>query len=675
MFSEFIAVCCLLPASLVCLGLPAEWLRLAGKKEFCDTVVERGRTRLRRSSSFLHNYGVYYPYLLALAIRRYGGLCSLLGIFASLRKQGLSLREFKEMAVGRLGGEPACSLAAYRRWIERFDTLTETTELYIRDDIASWKGHPRISVLMPVYNTRPAHLQQALNSILNQLYPHWELCIADDCSPNPKIRKILEDYQQRDERIKVCFRTENGRICAASNTALDLCTGDFTALMDHDGVLPGHALYHVAKTILQHPEVHIVYSDEDRLNSDGSRYGPYFKCGWNEDLLLSQNYIGHLGVYRTSLLKEIGGFQMGCEGAQDYDLLLRCVERSHRHQIIHIPKILYHCQFQYSPADSDRCTPVRQHCVQAYLDRKKIAATVVEGFAGWNRVIYALPEPLPGVSCIVPFRDQAAMTEQCVEGLLSTDYDNLEILLVDNGSTQPEALALYERYTQHPRVRIIRWDRPFNYSEINNMAALQATGDYLALINNDVRVIKPDWLKIMVSHAAQPQVGAVGAKLLFADGTIQHAGVGLGLGRAGVAGHLYYRQPAETRMHFDQAQATQQITAVTGACLVLQKQKYFEVGAMNESELRVVYNDVDLCLKLHSSGYKNIYSPYAVLHHLESISRGYDVTKKKQKRFEKETEYMKRTWKEVLVRDMFINPNISKISPWFECVKDSECIY
>jgi O-antigen biosynthesis protein len=552
---------------------------------------------------------------------------------------------------------------SYNSWIARYDTISAEEREAMFAEMTSWQAAPVISVLMPVYNPRPEHLAAAIASVCDQIYPHWELCIADDACTDAAVLTVLEGALQKDSRIRVKRRTTNGHICAASNTALDMARGTFVALMDHDDILPAHALFHVAREIVACPEAAIIYSDEDQLGPDGKRYSPHFKPDWNEELLLAQNYINHLGVYRTALVRESGGFREGFEGSQDHDLVLRCALRSREEHIRHIPRILYHWrQFGGSRSFSDtylaRCEAARVRAVSDYLAAKGIKAKVERGFSGFTRVRYSLPHPRPLVSLIVPTRDQAGLTRQCLNGLLQrTDYEPLEILLVDNGSTEKDSLALCEEVAQDARVRVLRYPHKFNYSAINNFAVRRAAGEIIGLINNDIDVIEPHWLQEMVAHAVRSHVGAVGAKLLYPDGTIQHAGTICGLG--GPAAHAFRRLPADSSRQFGRAQLAQWISAVTAACLVVERRKYEAVGGLNETGLPVAFNDVDLCLKLLHAGLKNVYTPYASLYHLESVSRGADATPEKQARFQGEVEFMLRTWGQFLSRDPFYNPNLT----------------
>lgn len=550
---------------------------------------------------------------------------------------------------------------SYSDWQEIFEKLTPYELSAIKKQIQALQNPPLISILMPVYNPDPDLLQEAIDSVRNQIYPHWELCIADDASPNPQIRSILENYLRTDSRIRVTFRTENGNICASSNSALELCTGMYTALMDHDDLLPETALYFVVMEVLHHPDAMLIYSDEDHISLQKKRYSPYFKPDYDEVLILAQNYISHLGVYRTSLLQKIGGFRPGYEGSQDHDLVLRCALAVHPEQIRHIPRILYHWRNNmksFSNTTMERCEKARRQAVADYLEAQGYDATVTRGRFGFNEVTYRLKK-LPLVSCIIPARNHAELTRACLDGLLHrTDYAPLEIILVDNGSTDEDAIQLCKLFSHHQKVRVIHWNKPFNYSEINNMAAREAHGDIFAFLNNDSKIIHPDWLYRLVTYAVQPKIGAVGPKLLYANKTIQHAGVVCGIN--GVAGHVGRGLMQYTGELSGQFQLPRRVTIVTGACLIVRKELFFHFGGFDEKFLKVAFNDVDFCLKVHKGGFHNIYVGDVELYHLESISRGHDDTPEKQARFTNEINVIKERWKNQIACDPFYSPQYSR---------------
>lgn len=550
----------------------------------------------------------------------------------------------------------------YAEWIRRYDTLTDETRETMRARIDAFVHKPLISVVMPTYNTKPEWLIEAIESVRTQIYPNWELCIADDASTNPSIHPILERYTKEDPRIKVIFREKNGHISAASNSALELADGEWIALMDHDDLLAEHALFWVVDAINQRPDIRLIYSDEDKIDEAGKRSAPYFKCDWNVDLFYSHNLITHLGVYRKDLLHDIGGFRKGLEGAQDYDLALRCIELIEPKQIHHVPRVLYHWRMHAeSTAQSADAKPYAmlagERAINEHFQRENIDAKVEHIDHGY-RVRYALPENPPLVSLIIPTRNGLKLIKQCIESILAkTTYHNYEILIVDNGSDDPATLGYFDALKAEARVTVLRDDRPFNYSALNNAAVKSARGTVLGLLNNDMEIISQDWLSEMVSIALQPQVGAVGARLWYPNDTLQHGGVILGIG--GWAGHAHKGFPHGHPGYAGRMSLISGFSAVTGACLVVRKELYEELGGLNEPDLQTACNDVDFCLRVRGAGYRNVWTPYAELYHHESATRGYENTPEKQARFAREVQYMKQRWGDFLLNDPAYSPNLT----------------
>ena len=551
----------------------------------------------------------------------------------------------------------------YAAWIKRYDTLHMADRRKIRAHINHFVKRPRISILMPVYNPSADHLRRAIESVRDQLYPEWELCIVDDASSEPHVRSILSRYEKQDSRIKVQFRHENGGIAATSNDALRLATGDFIALLDHDDELVPSALYFVAHEINQHPDARLIYSDEDKLNLMNERTNAHFKSDWNWQLFLAQNFFSHLGVFEAKLMKELG-FRSGFEGSQDYDLVLRCVEKIKPDEIRHIPRVLYHWRMSaqsaalnYGAKPNARNAAIK--AVQEHLDRQGIASEVLpSGDEDFRRVRYKLPDEKPKVSIIIPTRDMVEFLRPCIESLLEkTTYSPFEIILIDNGSQDAGALEYLSELEGNPQIRILRDKQEFNYGRLNNLGVSQTDAEFVALLNNDLTVINPDWLDEMVSQGIQPKVGATGARLLYPDDTIQHAGVILGGG--GVAKHAHKGLPRDNHGYFCRAILAQELSAVTAACMLVRRSAYLEAGGFDEENLKVAFNDVDFCLRLRQRGYRIVYTPYAEFHHNESASRGLEDTVRKHERFTAEIQYMKDTWSEALLADPYYNPNLS----------------
>jgi GT2 family glycosyltransferase len=515
-------------------------------------------------------------------------------------------------------------------------------------------------------------LQAAIDSVRQQIYDNWELCIADDASTDAQVRPFLERLAREESRIKVTFRERNGHISACSNSALALATGEWCALLDQDDAFTADALAEVALEISRHPEAGLIYSDEDKIDEAGELSTPFFKPDWNAELFLGQNYINHLGVYRAELLRAIDGFREGFEGSQDYDLVLRCIERLRPEQIRHVPRVLYHWRMIGGSlaAVPDAKPYAREAARRAIADSQKRRKRDgrVEPCPENNeshRFVYALPTPEPLVSVIIPTRDRVELLEQCVESLRTkTDYQSLEIIVVDNGSTEESTHAFLRGAEAEGAIRVLRDERPFNYSQLNNSAAAIATGEFLLFLNNDTEADGPGWLTEMVSQAAQPNIGAVGARLWFPNGTLQHGGVVLGLG--GVAGHAFPYVPRGHPGYFNRAMLQQNISAVTGACLMVRKKVFDELGGFDEVNLGVTFNDIDFCLRLTERGYHNVWTPYANLIHHESASRGHQRTADEQAEFLKAAAFMQQRWGAQLMNDPFYNPNLSLDLPGFE---------
>jgi O-antigen biosynthesis protein len=523
---------------------------------------------------------------------------------------------------------------------------------------------PLISIIVPVYNPDAAFLRQAIASVLGQVYPHWELCLADDCSSKPYVKQILEEYQQQDSRIKVVFRQSNGHISHASNSALAVATGEYIALLDHDDLLAPHALSSVVELLNQHPEADFIYTDEDKVNGQNIHSDPYFKPDWCPDSFLSRMYTCHLGVYRRTLVHQVGNFRPGFEGSQDYDLVLRVTEQTA--QIFHIPDVLYHWRIhhQSTAAFADAKTyafDAGQKAIQEAIARRGEPGKVFSKpqFPGVYTIRYELKAPKL-VSVIIPTKDLADTLNVCLESIFEkTSYPHYEIIVIDNGSTEASTVECLESWSQREpeRFRSYPYDIPFNYSQINNYGVSQAQGDYLLFLNNDTEIISADWMEAMVEQAQRESIGAVGGLLLYPDDTVQHAGVVLGL--HDVAGHGHQNFAVGEAGYISQLVSTNNYSAVTAACLMCRREVFELVGGF-ETELAIAFNDIDFCLKLISQGYRNVYLPHVVLYHYESKSRGYENSPAKQARFAQEVAYMKQQWSEICDRDPCYNPNLSK---------------
>ena len=572
-------------------------------------------------------------------------------------------------------GFDVAELTSYERWVTTYDTLTNDRLSAQRESSRHLPRRPLISILVPVYNTPEKWLTKAIASVGEQTYSNWELCLADDASTAPHVRPLLEHYAAADPRIKVCFREKNGHISAASNSALELATGEFIALLDHDDELTPHALYEIAMAHNAHPTTDFFYSDEDKIDEEGHRHEPYFKPDFLPDLFLGQNYTSHLTVYRAALMRKAGAFRLGYEGSQDWDLALRVVSLMPDHsKIRHIPKILYHWRAipgSTALLSSEKNYPVKaaHRALTDHFARLKQPVELIPIPGDHWRVKYPLPTQPPLVSLLIPTRNGLKFLQRCVDSILEkTTYPNYEIVIIDNGSDDPATLAYLKSISDrtHPKLkalnsqlsaRILPYDAPFNYSAINNFAAKHANGTVLGLLNNDIEVIHADWLHEMVAQALRPRIGCVGAMLYYPNDTIQHAGVIIGLG--GVAGHAFRDFPRNTEGAFNRARLVQNYGAVTAACLVIRKSVFDQVGGLDEKSLAVAFNDVDFCLKVRAAGYLNLWTPFAELYHHESASRGVENTPEKHERFRGEVETMMQRWEKELKHDPAYNPNLT----------------
>jgi GT2 family glycosyltransferase len=550
----------------------------------------------------------------------------------------------------------------YEAWRRGHDVRADDLRR-MRDVIAMLAYRPRFSVLVPVYDTPEILLRAALESVFAQVYPDWELCIADDASAQPHVRRVLEEYAARDRRVRVAFRETNGHIAATSNTALAAATGDFVVLLDHDDLLAPNALFENALLLNAHPDADMIYSDEDKIDESGRRSSPYFKPDWSPDSFLARMYTSHLGVYRRELVRAIGGFREGFEGSQDYDLVLRLTERTDR--IHHIPQVLYHWRVHSGSTASGReqkgyAYEAATRALSEALERRGEPGRVEPNAAvpGLYTVRYAIRNP-GRVSIIIPTRDHGEDVDRCLTSIFAhPGYDDLEIVLLDNGSRDPDSLRVFGRWAESrpDQVKLVRYDAPFNFSAINNHAVRHANGAYLLFLNNDTEVITPDWLGAMVEHAQRPGTGAVGAKLLYDDGSVQHAGVVIGLG--GVAGHSHKHYEGDAPGYFYTLQTVNNYSAVTAACMMVRRAVFDEVGGFDE-QLAIAFNDVDFCLRVRAAGYYNVYLPHVELYHHESKSRGYEDTPEKIERFLGEQTVMLERWSTDRRPDPHYNPNLT----------------
>ena len=554
------------------------------------------------------------------------------------------------------------SLNDYKTWIVTNELNKALSENEIIKKIEGLSNKPLISIVCPVYNTKPEWLISCIDSVKNQEYTHWELILVDDASSNQSHFDVLKN--EADSKIKVIYLDKNSHISAASNVGIAEASGDYVLFLDHDDALAPNALLEICDVINGNPDAKIIYSDEDLISEAGERIIPHFKSDWNSELLRAHNYVTHLCCYDISLVKSLGGMRLGYEGAQDYDLILRASAVIDDKDIHHIPKVLYHWRMvegstALSSGAKSYATEAGLKALKDYVTSHNIDARVSHSDReNFYTLTYSLPSELPKVSIIIPTRDGMDVLKPCIDTLLSvTDYDNYEIIILDNGSKKPETLCYLKDLSLKPNIKIVRDEGEFNYSRINNLAVSHASGEFICLLNNDIEIIEKDWLAEMVSIGIQQDVGCVGAKLLYPDGTIQHAGVILGLG--GYAAHSHRGINGNDAGYFCRAQLRQQLSAVTGACLLIRREIFDQVGGLDEG-FQVAYNDVDFCLRVQALGYRNIYTPFATLIHHESKTRGEDTSSKKAKRFDQEKSLLLTRWSESIQNDPFYNLNLTR---------------
>ena len=536
---------------------------------------------------------------------------------------------------------------AYNSW---FDLQKKITE-YKR-----FKYNPLISVIIPTYNVSKELLSECIDSVLNQSYSNFEICIADDNSTFGETIETLKEYEKND-KVKVVYRKENGMISKASNSALDIADGEFIVLLDNDDLIEKDALYYIVEVLNKDKSIDMIYTDEDKLDFNGRKMEPHFKPDYSPDTLMSVNYICHLCCMRKSIVDKLGGFRSEFDGSQDYDLFLRFTDVTDK--IYHIRKVLYHWrQTKTSTAgymgNKSYAYIAGKKALEDSLKRRNIKGTVLENpRVSTYLVKYDNNNPL--VSIIIPIKDKAKMTKRCIDSLYEKNtYKNFEIILVDNNSCEEETFKMLDQYKKRDNFKVIRLECEFNYSHINNEAVKHARGDYLLFLNNDTEVIDSDFIEWMVGYASLSHVGCVGIKLLYPDKLVQHAGVVLGYG--GVAGHIYVTASNNDNGLFGRLCMPYDYTAVTAACLMIDKNKFNEVKGFDEN-LKVALNDVDLNLKVLDNGYFNVCLSNITMFHYESKSRGYEASKEKHERFLSEQEYMKNKWGEKLDEDKFFSKN------------------
>ena len=525
-----------------------------------------------------------------------------------------------------------------------------------------FENGPCFSIAVPLYQTKEKYLREMIESVQAQTYTNWELCLADGSGREHSLQSVVGEYIAKDKRIKYCLLDSNEGIAGNTNEALKMADGDFVVLTDHDDLLSPEALYQCAKAVQKEPQTDVIYSDEDKVDMSGKKFfEPHFKSDYNIDLLCTMNYICHLFVVRKDVMERAGLFESCYDGAQDHDFILRCTEKAEH--IVHIPKVLYHwrCHAQSTSENPEsKLYAFENGCkaVKAHYDRIGIPAEVEQGpFYGMYRTHYLWKEQ-PLVSILIPNKDHVADLKKCMDSIEEkSTYRNFEFIIVENNSTEEETFAYYKEIEKRDNVRVLYYKEEFNYSRINNFGAKEANGEYVLLLNNDTEMIEPDSIKEMLDVCMRPEVGIVGAKLIFEDNTIQHAGVIIGFG--GVAGHAFIGQDRDDNGYFSRIISVQDLSAVTAACLMVRRSVFDEVEGLNE-EFKVAFNDIDFCLKVRKAGYLVVYNPYAQFYHYESKSRGQEDSADKVARFQQEIGLFGERWGELLENgDPYYNPNLT----------------
>lgn len=578
-------------------------------------------------------------------------------------------KEFLKKAKNKLLNEDNRN---YQLWYEK--NKADAEELKAQKE-HTFAYTPMISIIVPAYNTPIPYLKEMVKSVQDQSYSNWQLCIANGSGMNNELCHVLQKMADKDARIKWARLRENRGISGNTNVALKLAEGEFVLLMDHDDILAPNALYEIVAALNADQTIDAIYSDEDKIDEKSDQhYDPHFKSDFNIDLLCCNNYICHLFAVRKSIADEIGGFHKEYDGAQDHDFILRCVEKSRK--VHHIAKILYSWRCHRNstaehPESKLYAFEAGQKAIEAYYERQGIPGKVKPGaLFGWYRTEFHLTEN-PLVSVLIPTKDHIDDLEVCINSLLTkATYQNYEIIVIENNSTEPETFAYYKKLEQRDsRIKVVYWDGIFNYAAINNFGAKHAAGEYYLLLNNDVELISPDIFESMLGYCMRQDVGIVGAKLYYPDNTIQHAGVLVGAG--GVADHVFKNMNSYEPGYMGRAISSQDLTCVTGACLMIKKSVFEEVGGLTE-EFAVAYNDVDLCLKVIESGKLVVFDAFVELYHYESKSRGYEDTPEKLMRFSQEMELLSTKWNHRLDGDPYYNKNLSLVNGYYKLAKVTE---
>ena len=547
----------------------------------------------------------------------------------------------------------------YEQWILKHRPDKKTLR---KQKKTVFQKKPLISIVVPLYQTPEPYLRELIDSVKAQSYENWQLCLADG-SPDDRLKGFLDRNYGKENRIVYRKLEQNGGISVNTNEAVMFATGEYLMLCDHDDTLEPDALYEITKAINEKDAPDVLYTDEDKVSMDGKHYfDPNFKPDYNLFRLRENNYICHIFVVKKALTDRVGLLRTEFDGAQDYDFIFRCCEEADK--VVHIPKVLYHwrCHMDSTAADPESKAYAYQagrRAIKEHYQRMGIDASVeMTERPGWYRS-YVKIQDNPKISIIIPNKDHIEDLELCLFSLTKrSTYKNYEILIVENNSEKPETFEYYKKLPdRYPKVKVLTWEKEFNYSAINNFAAKQAEGVYLLFLNNDVEILTPQWMEEMLQICQQKDVAITGAKLYYPDDTIQHAGVVLGLG--GIAGHIMCKASREDPGYFGRTVTVQEISAVTAACMMIRTEDFWNAGGFDET-FQVAFNDIDLCMKVRAAGKKIVFTPYAELYHYESKSRGLEDTPEKQFRFDKEVKAFEAKWSEQLAKgDPYYSPNLS----------------
>jgi O-antigen biosynthesis protein len=561
-------------------------------------------------------------------------------------------------------GVPSSGEFDFQRWLwMNHPRPWQLNEMSINGEV--FTPSPHFSILLPVYHPNLLFLAQAIESVLTQVYPKWELCIWLDGPHSCLTHGMLASYSRLDGRIKIGGSNIRGHISHASNQALALADGDFIALLDQDDIYPPHALFRIAEHLSSHPEQDFVYSDEANLDEAENLCRPFFKPDWNPDYFNSIMYTCHLQVFRRSIIDKVGGFREGYEGSQDWDLVLRVTEKTKA--IGHVSDILYYWRI-HSGSTAKEGSRAKSYAhdaairaISEAMERRDEPGTVCEApsLSGCYEVRYDLVAP-GKVSIIIPFRDEAVVLDRCLQSINSSELqEDCELVLVDNGSSNSSTKRVLDKWSDvlGTRMNLLSWNHPFNYARLHNDVVPECAGKYLVFLNNDIEILSPDWLLALIEYAQKDRIGAVGGLLLYPDQTIQHAGVVLGLG--GAASHAYRGSSIEQTGYLDRARLTSNFLSICAACMMCRKDVFIEVGGFDE-KFSHNYNDVDFCLKLHTSGYRNVYLPYVQLIHHESKTRGGEESPDDRERFSKEYNLLRKRWLKEIENDPFYNIHLTR---------------